>query len=214
MKNFTTYINESEIKSLNEAALQKLMDWFKGIYRNQVMLEKKPLKVDDVKNIKGPEESIKLEELEKNTEELNLIDDKKVGFPQTSAMIKKKTKYLVKEGPDGKPMDYKVLVDRYFYVNETLKYDIAMILYDKSIIDDKKYVNLLSFEVIQKIVNGPQIEKFIMKSWENKMTVDGFKGAQYVVIDTFSKMKLSLKKLQYKAADDDKDEKILLKEFK
>lgn len=214
MKNFTDYINESEIKTLNEGLLSKLINWFKGLYKNQQMLEKKPLKVDDFKSIKGPEKSMPLEELEKNKEELNLINDKSVGFPQTANMIKNKKKFLVKEGPDGKPITYKTLVDRYFYVNDNLKYDIGMILYDRSIIDEKKYVNLLSFEVLPKIANIPQTEKFIIESWESKMKTDGFKGAQYSTNPTFSKMKTSLKKLRYKASENDKEEKTLYKEFK
>lgn len=214
MKNFTSYIVNSEILNLNEAALDKLVNWFKSVYKNQKMLEKKPLKIGDFKDIKGPEESMSFEELLKNQEELNLINDKKVGFPQTSNIIKNQKKYLVKEGPDGKPINYKVFVDKYFYVNENLKYDIAMILYDKSIIDEKKYINLLSFEVLPKVANLPQTEKFIIESWESKMKVAGFKGAQYPVISTLSKMKASLKKLMYKAADDDKEEKILFKKFK
>ena len=214
MKNFTDYINESEIKTLNEGLLSKLVNWFKGLYKNQQMLEKKPLKVDDFKSIKGPEKSMPLEELEKNKEELNLINDKSVGFPQTANMIKNKKKLLVKEGPDGKPITYKTLVDRYFYVNDNLKYDIGMILYDRSIIDEKKYVNLLSFEVLPKIANIPQTEKFIIESWESKMKTDGFKGAQYSTNPTFSKMKTSLKKLMYKAGEDDKEEKTLYKQFK
>ena len=214
MKNFTDYINESEIKTLNEGLLSKLVNWFKGLYKNQQMLEKKPLKIDDFKAIKGPENSMALEELEKNKEELNLINDKSVGFPQTANMIKNKKKLLVKEGPDGKPITYKTLVDRYFYVNDNLKYDIGMILYDRSIIDEKKYVNLLSFEVLPKIANVPQTEKFIIESWESKMKTDGFKGAQYSTNPTFSKMKTSLKKLMYKASEDDKEEKTLYKEFK
>ena len=214
MKNFTDYINESEIKTLNEGLLSKLVNWFKGLYKNQQMLEKKPLKIDDFKAIKGPENSMALEELEKNKEELNLINDKSVGFPQTANMIKNKKKLLVKEGPDGKPITYKTLVDRYFYVNDNLKYDIGMILYDRSIIDEKKYVNLLSFEVLPKIANIPQTEKFIIESWESKMKTDGFKGAQYSTNPAFSKMKTSLKKLMYKASEDDKEEKTLYKQFK
>lgn len=214
MKNFTDYINESEIKTLNEGLLSKLVNWFKGLYKNQQMLEKKPLKIDDFKAIKGPENSMALEELEKNKEELNLINDKSVGFPQTANMIKNKKKLLVKEGPDGKPITYKTLVDRYFYVNDNLKYDIGIILYDRSIIDEKKYVNLLSFEVLPKIANIPQTEKFIIESWESKMKTDGFKGAQYSTNPAFSKMKTSLKKLMYKASEDDKEEKTLYKQFK
>lgn len=214
MKNFTDYINESEIKNLNEGLLSKLVNWFKGLYKNQQILAKKPLKVDDFKEIKGPEKSMPLEDLEKNKEELNLINDKSVGFPQTSNMIKNKMKLLVKEGPDGKPMTYKTLVDRYFYVKENLKYDVAMILYDRSIIDEKKYVNLLSFEVLPKVANIPQTEKFIMQSWESKMKTEGFKGAQYMTNPAFSKMKKSLKTLMYKASEDDKEEKTLLKQFK
>ena len=212
MKYFTSYINESEIKCLNEGFLDKLINWFKGVYKNQSKLEKTNLKVSDSKEIKSPEKPMKLSDIEKNDEELKLITDKKVGFPQTSILIQNKAKYLSKDGPDGKRIEYEVLVDRYFYVDADSKYDIGMILYDIKNQNDNKYVNLLNFEVLPKVANISQVEKYINDAWETNMKKQNYKGSQYIV--QLPKTKAILKKLMYKAADGDHEEKILYKKFK
>lgn len=212
MKYFTSYINESEIKCLNEGFLDKLINWFKGVYKNQTKLEKTGLKINDLKEIKSPEKPMKLSEIEKNEEELNLINDKKVGFPQTSIVIQNKSKYLSKDGPNGKPIEYEVLVDRFFYVDNDSKYDIGMILYDIKNQNDNKYVNLLNFEILPKVDNISQIEKYVNNAWETNMKKQNYKGSQYVV--KLPKVKATLKKLMYKAAEDDHEDKVLYKKFK
>lgn len=207
MKHLNQYIIEQEIESLNEGLLDKLMGWFKNLFKTQKTLEKNTLDVDS-KEIKGTEKSVSLEELEKNKEELNLINDLKVGFPIMSQLLKNKQKYLTIELSKTDKQEYKPMVDRYFYVKEGKKYYIGIVMYDESIKNENGYINLLNLEVIPKVNNKSEIEKFIDESFKDKMK-NNYKGSQYVI--KHPRIKPILIKLGYKT--NDKDKNIIEKEF-
>ena len=209
MKSVNQYIIESEICRLNEGLLSKLIEWFKELYKGQQSLEDKTIKVD-VKNIKGPDKSAKLEDIESNKEEINLINDPKVGFPLTSTLIKQKNKYLVKELPDGTKKEYEPLIDRYFYVEGKNKYDVGIIMYDDKLKNDNNYVNMLNIEVINAVENKQEVLSFIHDIFEDKLKKNNFKGAQY--ISQLPQIKGTLQKLGYKPENNDKN--ILFKNFK
>ena len=63
MKTLSQFIIESEIETLNEGLLSKLKGWFKSLFKDQASLNKKSIEVD-VKNIKGPEDSAPLKDIE------------------------------------------------------------------------------------------------------------------------------------------------------
>ena len=96
MKTLSQFIIESEIETLSEGLLSKLKGWFKSLFKDQASLNKKSIEVD-VKNIKGPEDSAPLKDIEANSEEMKLINNNDVGFPVTSLILKQRKKYLVKE---------------------------------------------------------------------------------------------------------------------
>ena len=96
MKSLQIFIYENEIENLNEGLLDKLKNWFKNLFKSQQDLKENTLDID-LKNIKGPDKPAKLEDIEKNEEELKLINDPKVGFPMLSMILKNKKKYLTQE---------------------------------------------------------------------------------------------------------------------
>ena len=209
MKAINQYITESEINRLNEGLLSKLTSWFKNLFKSQEKLEDKTIKAD-VKNIKSPEKSTELKDIEANKEEMNLINNSKVGFPLTSTLIKQKNKYLVKEDNEGNKIEYKPLIDRYFYVDGNNKYDIGIIMYDDQLQNDSKYVNMLNIEVINSIENKPEVLKFIHDNFENKFKKLKYEGAQYIL--TLPQIKVTLQKLGYKSQNNNQN--ILFKNFK
>lgn len=209
MKSVNQYIIESEIKNLNEGLLAKLTGWFKELFKSQQTLEDKTIKVD-VKNIKGPDKSANLSEIESNKEEMNLITNSKVGFPLTATLIKQKNRYLVKESPDGKKEEYEPAIDRYFYVDGKNKYDVGIIMYDDQLKNDDNYVNMLNIEVINSVENKQEVLKFIHDIFEDKFRKNKFQGAQY--ISQLPQIKGTLQKLGYKSKNNDKN--ILFKIFK
>ena len=87
MKTLQQFIIENEIENLNEWLLDKLKNWFKNLFKDQSKLEKNTIKVN-IKDIKGPEDSTSLDDILKNEEEMNLINNTNVGFPITSVIIK------------------------------------------------------------------------------------------------------------------------------
>lgn len=207
MKHLQEFIIENEIEHLNEGLLDKLKNWFKNLFKSQKQLEKNTLDVD-TKKIKGPDKSVELSEILKNEEELNLINDPKVGFPITSQLLQNKNKYLVKELSDSDKQEYKPMVDRFFYVNEGNKYDIGLIMYDETLKNDNNYVNMLNLEVIAQVNNKSNVEKFINTIFEEKMKKT-YKGAQYVI--KHPRVKPTLIKLGYKTNDEDNN--IIEKQF-
>lgn len=207
MKHLQEFIIENEIEHLNEGLLDKLKNWFKNLFKSQKQLEKNTLDVD-TKKIKGPDKSVELSEILKNEEELNLINDPKVGFPITSQLLQNKNKYLVKELSDSDKQEYKPMVDRFFYVNEGNKYDIGLIMYDETLKNDNNYVNMLNLEVIAQVNNKSNVEKFINTIFEEKMKKT-YKGAQYVI--KHMRVKPTLIKLGYKTNDEDNN--IIEKQF-
>jgi len=209
MKAINQYITESEINRLNEGLLSKLTGWFKNLFKSQEKLEGKTIKTD-VKNIKSPEKSTELKDIEANKEELKLIDDPKVGFPLTSTLIKQKNKYLVKEDNEGNKIEYKPLIDRYFYVDGNDKYDIGIIMYDDQLDNDDHYVNMLNIEVIDAVENKQEVLKFIHDNFEDKFKKLKWKGAQY--ISMLPQIKGTLQKLGYKSQNNNQN--ILFKNFK
>ena len=209
MKSINQYIFESEINRLNEGLLDKLSNWFKSLFKSQETLEDKTIKVD-VKNLKGPDKSAKLKDIEANKEEMNLINNSKVGFPLTATLIKQKNRYLVKESPDGKKEEYEPAIDRYFYVDGKNKYDVGIIMYDDKLKNDDNYVNMLNIEVINSVENKQEVLKFIHNIFEDKFRKNKFQGAQY--ISQLPQIKGTLQKLGYKSKNNDKN--ILFKNFK
>jgi len=208
MKHLNNYIIEQQIDKLNEGLLDKLMNWFKNLFKSQQELKENTLDVD-IKNIKGPEKPAKLEDIEKNKEEMNLINDPNVGFPIMSSLLKNKKKYLTQELSKDSINEYKPLVNRYFYVTEGNKYDIGIIMYDTSIKNDKNFINMLNFEVIAKVNNKTNVEKFIFKTFEDNMKKE-YEGIQY--INKHQRIFLTLKsKLGFKENEKNKD--ILEKQF-
>lgn len=207
MKHLQEFIIENEIEHLNEGLLDKLKNWFKNLFKSQKQLEKNTLDVD-TKKIKGPDKSVELSEILKNEEELNLINDPKVGFPVTSQLLQNKNKYLVKELSDSDKQEYKPMIDRFFYVNEGNKYDIGLIMYDETLKNDNNYVNMLNLEVIAQVNNKSNVEKFINTIFEEKMKKT-YKGAQYVI--KHPRVKPTLIKLGYKTNNEDNN--IIEKQF-
>lgn len=206
MKKIQDYIIEKEIENLNEGLLDKLKSWFKNLFKSQKTLEDHTLDID-TKNIKGSKESVKLSEIEQNEEELNLINDPKVGFPIMSEILKNKNKYLVKDLGNDK-QEYDPMVDRYFYVNEGNKYAIGIIMYDETLHNDNGYVNILNLEVIAQVNNKSNVEKFINNNFEDNMK-KSYKGSQYVA--KHPRVKPTLIKLGYKTSEEDKN--IIEKKF-
>jgi len=209
MKSLNQYIIECEITTLNEGLLDKLTSWFKNLFKSQETLENKTIKVD-VKNIKGPDKPAKLEDIEANKEELNLINNPKVGFPITSMIIKQKNKYLMKEDPEGNKKEYKTLVNRYFYIDNANKYDIGIILFDDKTKNDNNYVNMINLEVIDHVENKQEVEKYINDIFETSMKKNKFEGAQYIKQNT--KFSGLLNSLGYKSQNNNTN--ILFKIFK
>ena len=211
MNSLNSEINKVKIQYLNEGLLSKLVGWFKNLYKSQNTLREKNNTLDvDTKNIKSPDKSTQLKDIEANKEELKLINDPEVGFPVTSMIIKQKNKYLVKEYENGDKKEYVPLVDRYFYVEGNNKYDIGIIMYDESIKNDSNYVNMINLEVIAKVDNQTEIEKFINTIFEDKMKKN-YKGAQYTGKHPRVKGVL-LQHCGYKSQNNNKD--ILFKNFK
>jgi len=209
MKSINQYIVESEISKLNEGLLSKLTNWFKNLFKSQETLENKTIKVD-VKNIKGPDKPTKLKDIEANKEEMNLINNPKVGFPVTSMIIKQKNKYLTKEDPEGNKKEYETFVNRYFYVDNANKYDVGIILFDDKTKNDNNYVNMINIEVIDHIENKQEVLKYINDVFETSMKRNKFKGAQHIKINT--KISGLLNSLGYKSQNNDTN--ILFKNFK
>jgi len=209
MKSVNQYIIESEIKNLNEGLLDKLTGWFKELFKSQETLEDKTIKVN-VKNIKGPDKSAQLKDIESNKEEMNLINNPKVGFPLTATLIKQKNRYLVKESPNSKKEEYEPAIDRYFYVDGKNKYDVGIIMYDDQLKNDDNYVNMLNIEVINSIENKQEVLKFIHDNFENKFKKLKYEGSQYIL--TLRQIKETLQKLGYKSQNNNTN--ILFKIFK
>lgn len=212
MKDINTYIIESEILHLNEGLLSKLIGWFKKLYKSQLSLKEdnKTLKVD-VKNIKGPEKSAKLDEITSNSGEMEIINDKNVGFPVTANIIKQKSKYLVYEDSKGEKHDYpSPEVNRYFYVDGNNKYEVGMLIFDDGVENDNKFTNLISLEVIAKVDNLTEVQKFISDSFEDTKK-DNFNGIQHFITNPRISSILT-SKLQYKKSNT--NENILFKEIK
>ena len=209
MKSINQYIFESEIIRLNEGLLSKLTGWFKNLFKSQELLSDKTIKVD-VKKLKSPDKPATLKDIEANKEELKLINDPKVGFPLTSALIKQKNKYLVKELPNGEKKEYEPLIDRYFYVEGNNKYDVGIIMYDDKLKNDNNYVNMLNIEVINSIENKQEVLSLIHNIFEDKLKKNKFVGAQY--ISQLPQIKGTLQKLGYKSENNNTD--ILFKNFK
>lgn len=203
MKTFTQYINEEQIECLNEGFLSKLANWFKGIFKTQKKLENENLKVD-VKQIKSPEKPMKLKDILAVDSEIELINDKNVGFPVASQIINQKDKYLTltSEKNDEK-REYQPLVDRYFYVDGNNKYMIGQIMYDISIKNDNNFVNMINFEVLQKVENLSEVQKYICEIFEGNMKKQSFKGFQYNI--THPRVKAVLIKLGYKTENNNKN---------
>ena len=125
-----------------------------------------------------------------------------------SQLLKNKQKYLTIELSKTDKQEYKPLIDRYFYINEGKKYYIGIIMYDESIQNENGYVNLLNLEVIPKVNNKSEIEKFIDKSFSDRLKKK-YKGAQYVI--KHFHIAPILKKLGYKENENDKN--IIEKKF-
>lgn len=208
MKTLQQFIIENEIENLNEGLLSKLKSWFKNLFKDQSTLEDKTLDVD-VKNIKGPEDSTPLKDIISNEEEMNVINNTKVGFPITSVIIKQKNKYLVYEDEKGNKEEYKPQVDRYFYVDGNSKYDIGLIMYDDKIKNDNNYVNIINLEVIAQVNNISEVQKYINTIFEDKMKKK-YKGSQYIALHP--RVKATLIKQGYKSENNNKN--ILFKNFK
>lgn len=208
MKTLSQFIIESEIETLNEGLLSKLKGWFKSLFKDQASLNKKSIEVD-VKNIKGPEDSAPLKDIEANSEEMKLINNTDVGFPVTSLILKQRKKYLVKEDNEGNIEEYDPQVDRYFYVDGNSKYDIGMIIYDEKLENDNNYINMINLEVIQQVSNISEVQKYINTIFEDKMKKT-YKGAQYIALHP--RVKAVLIKQGYKSENNDRN--ILFKNFK
>lgn len=208
MKTLSQFIIESEIETLNEGLLSKLKGWFKSLFKDQASLNKKSIEVD-VKNIKGPEDSAPLKDIEANSEEMKLINNTDVGFPVTSLILKQRKKYLVKEDNEGNTEEYDPQVDRYFYVDGNSKYDIGMIIYDEKLENDNNYINMINLEVIQQVSNISEVQKYINTIFEDKMKKT-YKGAQYIALHP--RVKAVLIKQGYKSENNDRN--ILFKNFK
>lgn len=207
MRHLNQYIIESEIYNLNEGLLDKLKGWFKSLFKSQQDLQQNTLDVD-MKNIKGPDKPTKLEDIEKNQEEMNLINDPKVGFPVMAEIIKNKKKYLTQELSKDSVNEYKPLVNRYFYVTDGNKYDIGIIMYDNTINNDKGFINLLNLEVIAQVNNKSNVQSYIYKSFEDGIKKN-CKGIQY--IKKHPRVFPILQRLGYKTNNEDKN--ILEKAF-
>ena len=180
MKKFSQYVNEREILGLNEGLLDKLVSWFKNVFKSQETLNEKTLKVD-LKEIKSPENPMSLKDVIANKEEMNLINDNNVGFPVQSDIINNKKKYLEKKTADNKTIEYQPVVERFFYVEGQNRYDIGVIMYDTQMKNDNNFINMLNLEVIQKVDNHSQVQKYINDIFEGNMKRKNFNGAQYTV---------------------------------
>lgn len=208
MKTLQQFIIENEIENLNEGLLDKLKNWFKNLFKDQSKLEKNTIKVN-VKDIKGPEDSTSLDDILKNEEEMNLINNTNVGFPITSVIIKQKNKYLVYEDEKGNKEEYKPQVDRYFYVEGNAKYEVGIVMYDEDVKNDNNYVNIINLEIIQKVDNISEVQKYINTIFEDKMKKK-YNGSQYVALHP--RVKATLIKQGYKSENNNKN--ILFKNFK
>lgn len=209
MKKFSQYVNEREILGLNEGLLDKLVSWFKNVFKSQETLNEKTLKVD-LKEIKSPENPMPLKDVIANKEEMNLINDNNVGFPVQSDIINNKKKYLEKKTADNKTIEYQPVVERFFYVEGQNRYDIGVIMYDTQMQNDNNFINMLNLEVIQKVDNHSQVQKYINDIFEGNMKRKNFNGAQYTVVHP--RVKAALTMLGYKEMNTDKN--IIFKQFK
>lgn len=178
MKSLEGYIIESEIENLNEGLLGKLKSWFKNIYKTQEKLIKdnKPVSIKvEIQNIKGPNKPCKITDIP--NEELEIINDSKVGFPITADILKNKNKYLV----DENKKEYDVKVNRFYYVDGKNTYAIGYSMYDASIQKIEGYANVLDLDVVSNVENFSEVQKFLMEKLEEDIKKLGKSGIIYDV---------------------------------
>lgn len=219
MQSFNRYITEREIETLNEGLLGKVSEWFKNLFKSQKELspDEVTFTIDNknIKNIKSPNSPSKLSDTLADKNEMNIINDKNIGFPITSKLISKKNEYFVHESPDDKKkIEYPIKIDRYFYImdekTDNKKY-IGIILFDEDTKNDENYVNVFNVEVIDSIDNKEAVEKYIYSIFETNMKNKNFNGAKYILsLPEIKKTMTTL--LGYKAQNNNKN--IFFKNFK
>lgn len=174
MKSLENYI----LENLNEDLIEKIKSWFKNIYKTQEKLIKNNKSISikvDTQNIKGPNKPCKITDI--SNEELEIINDSKVGFPITSDILKNKNKYLV----DDNKKEYDVKVNRFYYVDGKNAYSIGYSMYDVSIQKIEGYANVLDLEVVSNVENISEVQKFIMEKLEEDVKKLGKTGLIYEV---------------------------------
>lgn len=202
MKLFNNYINDKEIYRLNESVISKLLSWFKNVYKTQEKLlqNNKPISLKiDTKKIKGTEQPCNLEDILKNKEEMNIINNVQIGFPTTAELLKNQKKYFT--GINNE--EFSPQIYRYFYVDGNNTYSLAYLMYDEKIKYIDGYVNLLDIDVLQSIENLSEVQKFIINSFEDKLKQNQKNGIVYDI--KHPRIKGTLIKLGFNTSKENKN---------
>lgn len=188
---------------INEAIDAKYKMWFNKLFKMQTTLIKDnkviPLKIN-IKQIKGNEQSAKLQDIITNSEELKLINHKQIGFPTTSLIIKGANQHLTDTENKQK---YDVNVKRFFYIDGDNTYCIAYVMYDESITKIEGFVNILDFDILQNIENLTEVQKFIIEHIEEELKGQDKSGMLYS--GNLPKIKSSLIKQGFSTSKENKN---------
>lgn len=199
MKHINEYLDN---KIINEGLLDWFKAFFKKLYKNQRSRVSDNNKVEmykvDTKNMKVQKEAVKLNDVDKDTQEI--WNDKQVGFPIGSLIKANPRKYqLVKD----KEFNPDVLC--YFSQDKNATYIIGLLIVDKDISFIENYQHIVDIESSLIVDNPTDVNKAIIEEYSElvKKENSNFKG--FTAKEIHPKLKGNLVKLGFKRSDNDKE---------
>ena len=200
MQHIAEYIDD---KIINEGLLSWLRAFIKKLKVNQVKLIDKN-KVNmlnmDVKKLKFQKEPVKLSDLARDKETLDIWANNKIGFPESNMIARNIPKYC----PDQGETESDPYVYTFYYRGESTYY-AAVIIYDNAVSYIDNYKHIISIETNLVVDNPSEVQVAVFDSFKKIMNKREQNLAGFTAKLIHPKMKGILTNLRFVKSEDNEE---------
>lgn len=200
MKHIGEYIDD---KVINESLLSWLKAFIKKLKSNQTKLinNNKVNMLDmDVDKLIMQKEPARFNDLIKDRDTLEIWQNAKIGFPESSIIAKNINKYC-KDLGEVKSDPY---VYTFYYKSESIYY-AGVLIYEPNIQYIENYVHIISIETNLVVDNPTEVQEAIFNQFKNIMLKEKMSCEGFTAKITHNKMKGILEKLRFKKSEDNEE---------
>lgn len=199
MKHINEYIDD---KIIEEGLLSWFKAFFKKIYnmqRNRIKNNKVEMYDVDTEQLKVQKDSIKLQEVDKET--IAMWNDKKVGFPISALIATNPKKYQSSEDEQ----EFNPDVYCYFSKDGNNTYAVGVLMIDENVTFVKGYKHIVNLESCLIVDNPTEVNNIILEQYIDsiKKTDSNIKG--FTAKALHPKLKGNLMGCKFKQSNIDKE---------